>query len=283
MNSTMKVLVTGAKGQLGFDVVQELSRRNISHKGVGVDDFDITNKTAVFDAIETYAPTIVIHCAAYTAVDKAEDEPELCKQVNECGTRNIAEACKSINAKMLYISTDYVFPGNGDHFHKPSDETNPASVYGKTKLAGENAVREVLNKFFIVRISWVFGQNGNNFVKTMLRLGKERDALNVVADQIGSPTYTFDLAPILCDIIATEKFGIYHATNEGICSWAEFAQEIFRQAGLKTKVNPIPTSDYPTKATRPLNSRLDKTCLDEGGFLRLPGWENALKRFLEVL
>jgi len=277
----MKILVTGAKGQLGFDIVKELTARNILHKGVDVEDFDITDKSAVFTAIETYQPTVVIHCAAYTAVDKAEDEPELCHKINVNGTRNIAEACKQINAKMIYISTDYVFAGEGNHFHKITDPTSPKSIYGKTKRDGECAVIETLSQHFIVRISWVFGKNGNNFVKTMLRLGKERDTINVVSDQIGSPTYTADLAPLLCDMTASERYGIYHATNEGTCSWAEFAQEIFKQAKLDTQVNPILSSEYPTKAIRPLNSRLDKHCLDDTSFNRLQHWQDGLKHFLK--
>lgn len=276
----MKILVTGAKGQLGFDIIKELSKRNIQNKGVDVTDFDITDQTAVTSAIESYAPTAVIHCAAYTAVDKAEDEPELCCEINEEGTRNIANACKKINAKLIYISTDYVFPGHGTHFHKPHDPTAPTSTYGKTKLAGEESVIQLLEQFFIVRISWVFGENGNNFVKTMLKLGKERESLNVVDDQIGSPTYTADLAPLLCNMAASEKYGIYHATNEGICSWADFAREIFRQAGMNVKVNPVPSSEYPTKAIRPLNSRLDKCCLTDAGFNPLPTWNDALTRFI---
>jgi len=278
----MKILVTGAKGQLGYDVLKELSRRDIPHKGIDLDDCDITDKSAVFAVIEVYAPTAVIHCAAYTAVDKAEDEPELCRKINEDGTRNIAEACKQVDAKMIYISTDYVFPGTGDHFYKPTDATAPLSVYGKTKLAGEKVVLNTLDKYFIVRISWVFGQDGNNFVKTMLRLGKERDTLNVVCDQVGSPTYTADLAPLLCDMADSDKYGIYHATNEGVCSWAEFAKEIFRQVGMDVVVNPIQSSEYPTKAVRPFNSRMDKYCLDEGGFKRLPDWEDALMRHLTL-
>lgn len=277
----MKILVTGAKGQLGFDIVKELAKRNIPHRGVDVEDFDITDREAVLNSVLEFRPAAVIHCAAYTAVDKAEDEQELCRKINEDGTRNIAEACKATDAKMLYISTDYVFPGDGTHFYKPGDSTAPASHYGKTKLAGEEAVKKFLKKFFIIRISWVFGQNGNNFVKTMLRLGKERDSLNVVSDQIGSPTYTADLAPLLCDMASGEKYGIYHATNEGICSWAEFAAEIFRQAGMDTQVNPVPSSEYPTKAKRPLNSRLDKSSLTEAGFIRLPNWKDALHRFLQ--
>jgi len=276
----MKILVTGVKGQLGHDVAKEIKRRRLRCLGVDYDDFDITDKNSTLSAITKYTPNIVIHCAAYTAVDKAEDESELCRNVNECGTRHVAEACKLLDAKMIYISTDYVFTGHGEHFHMPYDPTGPTSIYGKTKLAGEGAVREILNKFFIVRTSWVFGTNGNNFVKTMMRIGKERDKIDVVCDQIGSPTYTADLAPLLCDIAATEKYDIYHATNEGTCSWAEFAQEIFRQSGQSTKVNPIQTSQYPARAARPLNSRLDKSCLIEAGFHSLPHWQDALRRFL---
>lgn len=276
----MRVLVTGAKGQLGFDIIKELAARGIDHKGVDMGDFDITDKVATMEGIAEYKPTAVIHCAAYTAVDKAEDEPELCRKINEGGTRNIAQACKEINAKMIYISTDYVFPGEGTHFHKPDDQTAPMSVYGKTKLAGELAVKAELEEYFIVRISWVFGKNGNNFVETMLRLGKERDSLNVVNDQIGSPTYTADLAPLLCDMAASDKYGVYHATNEGVCSWAEFAAEIFKVAGLGTKVNGIPSSEYPTKAVRPLNSRLDKGCLGDVGFDRLRNWQSALADYV---
>jgi len=278
----MKILVTGAKGQLGQDVEKVLTRRGIDYKGVDVKDFDITDRSALFHAIGEYNPDAVIHCAAYTAVDKAEDEPELCRRINELGTKYIAEACKKVNAKMLYISTDYVFPGKGEHFHKIDDPVGPTSVYGNTKLGGEMAVRETLEKYFIVRISWVFGENGVNFVKTMLRLGSERDSINVIGDQIGSPTYTVDLAPLLCDMAVSEKYGIYHATNEGTCSWAGFAQEVFRLANLPTQVNSIPTSEYPTKAVRPANSRLDKSDLDVAGFYRLPEWNDALERYLKT-
>ena len=277
----MKILVTGANGQLGTDVVKILSVRDIAHKGVDQCDFNITDGHAVFDVLQTYRPDAVIHCAAYTAVDKAEDEPELCRQVNEDGTRHIAIACKAIGAKMLYVSTEYVFSGHGDHFHLPSDPTGPLSVYGKTKLAGERVVTETLNHAFIVRISGAFGSHGHNFVKTMLRLGKERDCINVVCDQIGSPTYTSDLAPLLCQMVETKKYGIYHATNEGTCSWAEFAEEIFRLTNMPVNVNHIPASEYPTKATRPLNSRLDKSCLDDAGLPRLPHWKDALTRYLK--
>lgn len=276
----MKALVTGAKGQLGYDVVRELKKRNIECLGVDIDDFDITDAEASNEFIRNYRPDCVIHCSAYTAVDKAEDNAELCKKVNGEGTRNIAYICKQINAKMVYISTDYVFPGTGEHAYEVDDPTGPLSVYGKTKLEGEIAVRELLSKYFIVRISWVFGKNGNNFVKTMLRLGKERNEVSVVCDQIGSPTYTVDLAPLLCDMIETEKYGTYHATNEGFCSWAEFAKEIFKLAGYETKVNFIKTSEYPTRAKRPLNSRLSKKSLDEAGFSRLPSWKDAVRNYL---
>lgn len=276
----MKILVTGVKGQLGYDVVKVLEERNIECLGVDIDDFDITDADATSGYIRKYAPNAVIHCSAYTAVDKAEGELELCRKVNVDGPRNIAAVCKEIGAKMIYISTDYVFPGIGDKPYETDDPTGPLGAYGQTKLDGELAVKEILSRFFIVRISWVFGINGNNFVKTMLRLGKERKEINVVCDQIGSPTYTADLAPLLCDMVVTEKYGTYHATNEGYCSWAEFTEEIFKLAGYSTKVIPIPTSEYPTKAKRPLNSRMSKKSLDRAGFKRLPLWQDAVSRYV---
>lgn len=279
----MKVLVTGVKGQLGYDVMKALRARNIDCYGTGRDDFDITDFNAVAKVITNYHPDAVIHCAAYTAVDKAEDNQNLCIAVNKEGTRNIAKICNMIDAKMLYVSTDYVFPGTGDQAYEVSDATDPLGVYGSTKLGGEFAVKEQLNKYFIVRISWVFGKNGNNFVKTMLKLGQTHDEVKVVCDQIGSPTYTADLALLLCDMVMTEKYGTYHATNEGLCSWAEFTAEIFTQAGYKTKVNAIPTSEYPTRAKRPFNSRMSKKSLDEAGFKRLPVWQDALKRYLQEI
>lgn len=279
----MKILVTGVGGQLGYDVCKILTARNIEHKGVDLADFDITDREATYNYIEDYHPDAVIHCSAWTAVDKAEDELEKVEAVNAQGPRNIAEACKKINAKMVYISTDYVFPGTGERFYEPDDPTGPLSVYGKTKLGGELAVRELLEKYFIVRVSWVFGKNGNNFVKTMLRLSETHSEVNVVCDQIGSPTYTADLASLLCDMVVTEKYGIYHATNEGICSWAEFAEEIFKIAGKKVKVNYISTEEYPTKAIRPKNSRMSKACLDAAGFQRLPHWKDALERYWKEL
>lgn len=277
----MKILVTGVGGQLGYDVCKVLSARGIEHKGVDIADFDITDAKATREYIAGYRPDAVIHCSAWTAVDKAEDEPERCRAVNVDGTRNIAAACKEIGAKMLYISTDYVFPGTGERFYEPEDPTGPLGVYGETKLGGEQAVRELLERYFIVRISWVFGKNGNNFVKTMLRLGETRTEVSVVCDQVGSPTYTADLAPLLCDMIGTERYGVYHATNEGVCTWAEFAQEIFRLAGEDVKVNAIPTSEYPTRAMRPLNSRMSKDKLEKMGFVRLPVWQDALGRYLK--
>ena len=279
----MKVLVTGVKGQLGYDVCAVLSQRGIAHMGVDIEDFDITDQDAVQAYIKKYNPDAVIHCSAWTAVDAAEDSPEKVAAVNVEGPRNIAWVCKEIGAKMAYISTDYVFPGDGDRFYEVDDETGPTSVYGKTKLGGEVAIKETLDNYFIVRISWVFGKNGKNFVRTMLNLAESRNELGVVCDQIGSPTYTADLAPLLCDMIETEKYGTYHATNEGICSWAEFAEEIFRMAGKTVKVNHILSKDYPAKATRPLNSRMSKEKLEANGFHKLPSWQDALDRYLKEL
>lgn len=274
------ILVTGVNGQLGYDVVKELNKRNIECLGIDKEKLDITDSKAVKEYIIKLNPECVVHCAAYTAVDRAEDEEEICTKVNVDGTENIAKACKEIDAKMIYISTDYVFDGKGDKTFEVDGDKEPLSVYGKTKYAGELKVQEILDKYFIVRISWVFGVNGNNFIKTMIRLGKEKESLNVVCDQIGSPTYTADLAPLLCDMVISEKYGVYHATNEGFCSWAEFAQEIMDRAELKCKINPIPTSEYPTKAVRPFNSRMSKKSLSENGFTLLPSWENALNRYL---
>lgn len=279
----MKLLVTGVKGQLGYDVCKVLSARGIEHRGVDIEDFDITNAQAAHDYIAAYRPDGVIHCSAWTAVDRAEDELEKVRAVNAEGSRNIASVCKEIGAKLVYISTDYVFPGTGERFYEPDDPTGPLGAYGVTKLEGEQAVQALLERYFIVRVSWVFGKNGSNFIKTMLRLAETKSELNVVCDQIGSPTYTADLAPLLCDMVVTDKYGIYHATNEGICSWAEFAEEIFRLAGKDVKVNPVPTSEYPTRAARPLNSRMSKAKLEEMGFSRLPDWHDALARYLREL
>ena len=223
---------------------------------------------------------MVVHCAAYTAVDRAEDEKEICYNVNVKGTEYIARACKEIDAKMVYISTDYVFEGTGDKAYEVQDNTAPDNTYGITKYQGEEAVRKILSKYFIIRISWVFGINGNNFINTMMKLGESRSELNVVADQIGSPTYTYDTAPLICDMIATEKYGIYHATNEGYCSWADLAEYIFSVTGQKVLVHHIKSEEYPTKASRPKNSRLSKASLDNAGFKRLPDWQDAVKRYI---
>lgn len=279
----MKVLVTGASGQLGFDCVKELERRHIAVRGVNSKDFPLTDFAVMQQYLLDYKPDAVIHCAAYTAVDKAEEEAAACEAVNAIGTRNLAKLCHEIDAKLLYISTDYVFAGDGDKFYEPQDEKKPQNVYGLSKLKGEQAVAAELEKYFIVRISWVFGINGKNFIRTMLNLSKTHTELNVVNDQIGSPTYTSDLAVLLADIIQSDKYGIYHATNEGTCSWADFAREIFRQARKAVKVNDVPATAYPTKAKRPYNSRLSKACLDKAGFKRLPAWQDAVKRYLQEL
>ncbi len=280
----MKILVTGACGQLGFDICAELSRRGIEHRGADIADFDITDRAAAESYFDAYMPDALIHCSAWTAVDRAEELEERARDVNANGTRYLAECCRKHGAKMMYISTDYVFPGTGVGFYAPGDPTGPKNAYGRTKLEGELIVREALDSFFIVRTSWVFGKSGNNFVRTMLKAAETRSELSVVCDQIGSPTYTFDLAPLLCDMIASEKYGVYHATNEGICSWAEFAEAIFEYSGkMGVKVRPIPTSGYPTPAERPMNSRLSKEKLTEAGFYRLPTWRDALRRYLKEL
>ena len=279
----MKVLVTGVTGQLGYDVARELEKRHIEYKGTGSREMDISDAEAVKRVITAYHPDAIIHCAAYTAVDKAEDDYDRAMDVNAKGTLAIAKAAKEIDAKMLYISTDYVFNGQGTEPFTVDAVTAPLNVYGLTKLFGEEAVQMELSKYFIVRISWVFGKNGNNFIKTMLRLGQTHEELTVVSDQWGSPTYTADLAPLLCDMMSTNAYGIYHATNEGITNWAEFAASIMEQAHLPCKVRPIPSSDYPTRAVRPLNSRLDKSSLDKAGFTRLPDWKDALRRYLKEI
>ena len=276
----MKILVTGANGQLGHDILLNLAARGIDGIPADIAEFDITQAAATEQFIVAHQPDAVIHCAAYTAVDKAEDDVELCRRVNVTGTENIARACLKANAKMVYVSTDYVFSGTGDAPYETLAQTAPLSTYGKTKLGGEHVVEQLLKRYFIVRTSWVFGKNGNNFVKTMLRLGKENEAVNVVCDQIGSPTYAVDLARLLVDMALSEQYGIHHATNEGFCSWAEFAQTIFRKAGLPTRVNFITSDQYPVRARRPFNSRLSKEKLEEAGFRRLPSWEDALDRFL---
>ena len=280
----MKVLVTGVKGQLGYDVVKECEKRGIEAIGVDVEEMDITDAAACERVITEAKADAVIHCAAYTAVDAAEDNEDLCRKVNAEGTRNIAEVCRKLDIKMMYFSTDYVFNGQGERPWEPDDPREPLNVYGQTKYEGELAVQELLEKYFIVRIAWVFGVNGKNFIKTMLRLGKERGAVSVVDDQIGSPTYTYELARVVGDMIQTDRYGIYHATNEGLCSWYEFACQIFKAAGMnQVKVTPVDSTAFPAKAKRPHNSRMDKSKLAENGFEPLPSWEDALERYLKEI
>ena len=299
----MKVLVTGVAGQLGHDVMNELAKRgyegigsDIADRYSGVQDgspvtrmpyvqLDITDHDAVQDAVASAAPDVVVHCAAWTAVDLAEDDDKVGKvrAINADGTRNIAEACRACGCKMVYISTDYVFDGQGEIPWDPDcRDYKPLNVYGQTKLEGELAVAELLEKYFIVRIAWVFGLNGKNFIKTMLNVGKTHDTVRVVNDQIGTPTYTYDLARLLVDMIETEKYGYYHATNEGgYISWYDFTCEIYRQAGMDTRVIPVTTEEYGlSKAARPFNSRLDKSKLTANGFALLPDWKDALHRYL---
>ena len=284
----MKVLVTGSQGQLGYDVIKELCSRRHEALGFDLPELDITDEVAVQAVFDRVKPDAVIHCAAWTAVDAAEESGNIAKvfAVNEGGTRNLAAACKRTGAKLLYLSTDYVFDGQGS---APwgADESRfaPLNEYGKSKLAGENAVRELLQTYFIVRIAWVFGKNGNNFVKTMLRLSETHDTLRVVCDQVGTPTYTPDLARLLVDMIETDKYGVYHATNEGgFISWYDFASAIMQEAGKHTKVIPVTTAEYGlSKAARPFNSRLDKSKLKENGFEPLPDWRDALKRYLKEI
>ena len=300
----MKVFVTGVAGQLGHDVVNELVRRG--HTAIGSDlapqysgiadgsavtkspyvSLDITDSAAVTKALTVLAPDAVIHCAAWTAVDQAEEKADFVRAINAGGTRNIAEVCEALDSKMLYISTDYVFDGQGEKAWEPDcKDYKPLNVYGQTKLEGELAVAETLEKYFIVRIAWVFGLNGKNFIKTMLNVGKNHDTVRVVNDQIGTPTYTLDLSRLLIDMIETEKYGYYHATNEGgYISWYDFTCEIFRQAGYTTKVEPVTTAEYGlSKAARPFNIRLDKSKLTEMGFTPLPTWQDALTRYLKEL
>ncbi|MGN1433992.1 MAG: dTDP-4-dehydrorhamnose reductase [Ruminococcus sp.] len=287
----MKVFVTGVKGQLGYDVMRELEKRGYNNAvGVDIEEMDITDGESVDRVITDAKPDVVIHCAAWTAVDLAEEEDKQDKVhlVNAVGTENIAKVCKKLDCKMIYISTDYVFDGQGTRPWEPYDERNPLNVYGQTKYEGELAVEKWLDKYFIVRIAWVFGQNGKNFVRTMLNLGKTHDKLTVVDDQIGSPTYTPDLARLLVDMAESDKYGIYHATNEGFCSWYEFACEIFRQASesdpvyKNVSVSPVTSDKYPSKAKRPSNSRMNKNKLTENGFEKLPVWQDALRRYIET-
>lgn len=279
----MKLLVTGITGQLGYEVVREAQRRGLDCLGADRKKFDFTDYDAARGCLTEYSPDVVIHCGAYTAVDKAESDKDRCHRVNAGGTKNIANICHEIGAKMIFISTDYVFPGTGTQYWEPDDREHiaPLNWYGQTKWEGEEAVRACVDNHFIVRISWAFGKHGNNFINTMLRLADTHDEINVVADQIGSPTYMADLAPLLCDMAASTAYGTYHATNEGITSWAGFAEEIFRQSGKTCNVNHIPTSQYPTPAKRPANSRMSKEKLVSSGFYKLPAWQDALQRYLK--
>lgn len=279
----MRFLVTGTKGQLGHDVMEELALRG--HEGVGVDveEMDVTDAEAVSRTIREKPLDGVIHCAAYTAVDAAEDDSDLCCRVNADGTENIAKVCRELDLPMMYISTDYVFDGEGERPWEPEDSCNPLNVYGKSKYLGEEAVKKYLEKYYIVRIAWVFGLSGNNFIKAMLNKAKTTNKVTVVNDQVGSPTYTRDLAVLVVDMMETNRYGIYHATNEGICTWYDFAKEIFAQAGISMEVAPISADEYPAKAKRPHNSRMNKDKLEEAGFKRLPPWQDALKRYLKLI
>ena len=305
----MKAFVTGVAGQLGYDVVKELLKRGYTVVGSDIAEnetnkvteamvgngasyefvlLDITKQTSVEEILSRVCPEVVVHCAAWTAVDLAEDEDkqEKVRAVNVTGTENLAKACRKLDAKMIYISTDYVFNGQGEAPWQPDcTEYAPLNVYGQTKLDGELAVKAALEKYFIVRIAWVFGLNGNNFIKTMLNIGKKYNTLRVVCDQVGTPTYTYDLARLLADMAETEKYGCYHATNEGgYISWYDFACEIFKQAGYATEVVPVTTEEYGlSKARRPFNSRLDKSKLVTMGFAPLPTWQDALERYLKEL
>ena len=281
----MRVFVTGVKGQLGYDVMNELEKQGLEGIGVDIDEMDITDADQVNKVIKEAAPDAVIHCAAYTAVDAAEDNEEICRKVNAQGTENIAKVCEELDIKMMYISTDYVFNGQGKRPWEPDDKREPLNVYGQTKYEGELAIEEHVKKFFTVRIAWVFGLNGKNFIKTMLQVGKNHPQVRVVNDQIGTPTYTYDLARLLVDMMETEKYGYYHATNEGgYISWYDFTKEIYRQAGLATEVQPVTTAEYGlSKAARPYNSRLEKKKLKENGFTPLPTWQDALGRYLQEL
>ena len=279
----MKVLVTGAKGQLGWDVLRVLAARGIDGRGVDVEDFDLTDGPAVKAYVEAYGPDVIVHCAAYTAVDRAESEPEVCARVNGDGTMNVVRAALAVGAKLVFISTDYVFSGDGEEPWTEDAPYNPRNVYGLSKVQGEIAVRSLMKRYFLIRTSWVYGIHGKNFVRTMLRLGQEKPEIRVVDDQIGSPTYSLDLARIICDMIPTEKYGIYHVCNEGFMSWADFARLILAGQSAWCQVVPVPTSEYETPARRPLNSRMSTRKMKEAGFGPMPTVEDALGRYLQEL
>lgn len=279
----MRVLVTGAAGQLGSDVVKKLRQIRMETIGADLTEFDLLDGEATRGFVRDCKPDMVVHCAAYTKVDQAEEEPELCERVNASGTENIALVCRESGSGLCYLSTDYVFDGTAEEPYETGDVPNPVSVYGRSKYEGERLAASLVPNHYILRTSWVFGANGNNFVKTMLKLGRHQKTLWVVSDQIGSPTYTVDLADLIADLIRTGKFGIYHGTNSGCCSWADFAEEIFRQMNWNVQVERIPSSGYPTKAERPKNSRLSKQCLVQAGLSPLPQWQDGLARFLREI
>ncbi|GIP08704.1 MAG: dTDP-4-dehydrorhamnose reductase [Paenibacillus macerans] len=276
----MKVLVTGSDGQLGYDIIRLLNIQGVSYIGLDRKTIDLRDMSGVANLIRTYSPDVIIHCAAYTNVDLAEREPEICRLINVDGTANIAKVSQEIGSKLVYISTDYVFSGEGSKPYDIDSTKSPLSVYGRTKLDGENEVIKRTEQYFIIRTSWSFGINGKNFVNAMLNLGKKQRVVDVVKDQIGSPTYTLDLSSLIIEMINTDKYGIYHATNEGYCSRAEFAKEIFRQAGIDAEVNSISSDEYSSLAVRPKNSRLSKSSLDFASFKRLPKWEDSLSKYL---
>ncbi len=286
----MKYLITGVSGQLGYDVKRDLLERGVSENDISsprTTEMDITDRQAVENYVENFRPDVIIHCAAYTNVDGAESDPEVCQKVNVEGTKHLVEAAKQVNAKLIYISTDYVFNGESSEPYEVESQADPQSVYGATKYEGELAVQSY-PKHFIVRISWVFGINGHNFVKTMLKVSKGREVVSVVDDQIGSPTYTVDLAKFLIDLSKSDKYGTYHATNEGFCSWADFTEEIYRLAGITTKVNHVSTDEYikiagRPQAKRPHYSKLSKKVIEKNGFTRLPSWQDAARRYIAEL
>ena len=278
----MKIVVTGSRGQLGFDMLRQLRLRGHEAVGADVEEMDITDPDSVFRFLNGEKPDGIIHCAAYTAVDRAESEKKKCRDVNANGTGHIVEYCRQSGCRLIYLSTDYVFNGEDGRPWEPDDEPAPLNFYGQTKYEGEQAVRKNLSRYYIVRISWVFGRNGSNFVRTMLRLGRERGSVSVVDDQKGSPTYTADLAVLLADMIEREEYGTYHASNQGVCTWYQFACEIFRQAGMEdVAVTPVASGEFPAKARRPRNSVMNKAKLEEHGFAPLPPWQDALRRYLQ--
>lgn len=279
----MKVLVTGYKGQLGYDVVRVLEKQGITCKGIDIDDLDLTNKDDVVNYLNDYNPSVIVHCAAYTQVDNAEDNNELAYNVNVNAVKYLTDYCKDNKIKLCFFSTDYVFDGKGDTPFEINSDMNPVNYYGLTKKHAEDYIADNLNSYFIIRISWVFGVNGGNFVKTMLNLASTRDTLSVVNDQFGSPTYTYDVANLVYELINSEKYGTYHATNEGICSWYEFASEIFRLSNVNIKTVAVDSSSFKTKAVRPKNSRMSKSSLINNGFGLLPTWQDALERYLKEI